>query len=284
MKRKVCFLAFVFMFLPFIKFNASVKCDDHELEIVDFYPCDQSGFFRWCFEKFSTIYFNVTIRNLTPETKNVSIYVGLSDNCSIPIGHQSFDITMPPKGSEYYIVNFTIPQWAYVGEGKAHAGILEEGVPITPEKSTNFFILLKCTCTNVTVHVQDLRGNPLSAQVSIWHESRIVARDYTDDLGNFNASLLSGGYTAKAWKKGWNSSTYSFNVPDTTYVIIILSREGPVGGIYIPVNKLELLAPYIGLTILLAVTVMTVVYVKKRKRNRDYLLNKQSKSYQDVES
>ena len=41
----------------------------------------------------------------------------------------------------------------------------------------------------------------------------------------------------------------------------------PVGGIYIPANKLELLAPYIGLTILLAVAVVTVVYVKKRKRN-----------------
>jgi len=41
----------------------------------------------------------------------------------------------------------------------------------------------------------------------------------------------------------------------------------PVGGIYIPVNKLELLAPYIGLTTLLAVAVMTVGYVKKRKRH-----------------
>jgi len=39
-----------------------------------------------------------------------------------------------------------------------------------------------------------------------------------------------------------------------------------VGGIYIPVNKLELLAPYIGLTIMLAVAVIAVVYVKKRKR------------------
>jgi len=36
--------------------------------------------------------------------------------------------------------------------------------------------------------------------------------------------------------------------------------------ISIPVNKLELLAPYIGLTILLVVAVVTVGYVKKRKR------------------
>ncbi|MFB0567406.1 MAG: hypothetical protein ACETVM_02320, partial [Candidatus Bathyarchaeia archaeon] len=42
----------------------------------------------------------------------------------------------------------------------------------------------------------------------------------------------------------------------------------PVGGINIPVNKLELLAPYIGLTILLAVAVIAVSYVKKRKRHQ----------------
>jgi len=39
-----------------------------------------------------------------------------------------------------------------------------------------------------------------------------------------------------------------------------------VGGISIPVDKLALLAPYIALTLLLAVAVMTAVYVKKRKR------------------
>jgi len=47
----------------------------------------------------------------------------------------------------------------------------------------------------------------------------------------------------------------------------------PVGGkatpIVISVNKLELLAPYIGLTILLAIVVISVVYVKKRKRNTE---------------
>jgi hypothetical protein len=42
-----------------------------------------------------------------------------------------------------------------------------------------------------------------------------------------------------------------------------------VGGVYIPANKLELLAPYIGLTVLLAVAIVAVVYVKKRKRNTE---------------
>lgn len=39
----------------------------------------------------------------------------------------------------------------------------------------------------------------------------------------------------------------------------------PVGGIYIPPNKLELLVPYIGLAVLLAVAVVTVVFFKHKK-------------------
>jgi len=47
------------------------------------------------------------------------------------------------------------------------------------------------------------------------------------------------------------------------------SPATPVGGISLPVNKLELLAPYIGLIKLLAVAVVTVGYVKKRKRDTE---------------
>jgi hypothetical protein len=43
----------------------------------------------------------------------------------------------------------------------------------------------------------------------------------------------------------------------------------PCGGIYVPVNKLELLDPYIGLTILLAAAAVTLVYIKKRKRRTE---------------
>ena len=49
-------------------------------------------------------------------------------------------------------------------------------------------------------------------------------------------------------------------------IILVEKIPAPVGGIHIPVNKLELLAPYIGLAMLLAVAAVTVGYVKKRKR------------------
>jgi len=42
----------------------------------------------------------------------------------------------------------------------------------------------------------------------------------------------------------------------------------PAGDNHIPVNEFELFAPYIGLTILLAVAVITLGYVKKGKRAR----------------
>jgi len=60
---------------------------------------------------------------------------------------------------------------------------------------------------------------------------------------------------------------FEFNL--STVNITIQFGSTPVGGISIPVNKLSLLAPYIALTILLAVAVVTVVYVKKRKRHTE---------------
>jgi len=50
-------------------------------------------------------------------------------------------------------------------------------------------------------------------------------------------------------------------------MVAVMYETKPVGGISIPINKLELIAPYIGLTILLAVAVISVGYVKKRKRD-----------------
>lgn len=225
MKKKAGFLTFLFMSLLLIDFNVSIKCDDYELEIVDFYSCDQLGNFRWYFEKGSKIYFNLTVRNLMSDSKNVSISVSVFDELLDPIWGESFDTTIPPNGSEYYIINFTIPLWAHVGKGTAYTNILEGTVSIVPEKNTNFYIWSECI--DVTVHVQDLWGNPVFAQVSIWHDGgRIVAKGITDDLGNFDTSLILGEYAAKATSEiGSNSSTHHFNVSDTTYIIITFGPD-----------------------------------------------------------
>lgn len=57
------------------------------------------------------------------------------------------------------------------------------------------------------------------------------------------------------------------NHPDGREVLFFISQPTPVGGIYIPVNKLELLAPYIGLaSTIILIIVATAVFVKYRKK------------------
>jgi len=54
----------------------------------------------------------------------------------------------------------------------------------------------------------------------------------------------------------------------THEITIEFAPPAPVGGIWIPINKLDLLAPYIALTLLLAVVVTTVAYIKKKEKYR----------------
>ena len=76
------------------------------------------------------------------------------------------------------------------------------------------------------------------------------------------------GYMWYYWLEDIDTNRIKTVTVDTNITLTGVFRP-PVGGIYIPVNKLELLAPYIGLTILLAVAVITVGYVKKRKRHTE---------------
>jgi hypothetical protein len=89
--------------------------------------------------------------------------------------------------------------------------------------------------------------------------------------------LIEGYYTLEVpkihgrhlWQRwledGDTNRTKTVNL-NTTLQLTAVYELPPVGGIYIPTNKLSLLAPYIGLTILLAVAAATVVYIKKRKK------------------
>jgi hypothetical protein len=127
-------------------------------------------------------------------------------------------------------------------------------------------------CYEVTVHVQDSCGNLVyPSVVEVYNQTgNLVSSGDVDTNGDYGICLENGWYFAQAWEQHGDSEVSdAFHVPDTKYVTITFYENcfKPVGGISIPVNKLELLAPYIGLTILLAVAVALVVYVKKRKRH-----------------
>jgi len=92
----------------------------------------------------------------------------------------------------------------------------------------------------------------------------------TDSNGNYSFGWIpetTGYHTISVvWDYGgYDPVSETSNFAEGKHEVVV--EAGPVGGIYIPVNKLELLAPYIGLTILLALAIITVAYVKKRKRN-----------------
>jgi hypothetical protein len=76
------------------------------------------------------------------------------------------------------------------------------------------------------------------------------------------------GYVWSHWlEDGDPNRIKTILLQGTTWTAVY--EPAPVGGIWIPVNKLELLAPYIGLTMLLVASVVTIIYVKKRKRHTE---------------
>ena len=107
--------------------------------ITDFYSCDSLGYPQDYFPKKTTAYFNVTVRNLAHDPKNISAYLEVQDTLSVPIGSDELHTTIPSDASAYYIMSVFIPKWAYVGIATAYASVFLEGTPADSE-NTNFYI------------------------------------------------------------------------------------------------------------------------------------------------
>ena len=110
-----------------------------DILITDFYSCDRLGNPQDYFPIKTTAYFNITIRNLAPDPKNVSIYLSVLDELEVPIGLDQLDITIPPDVCAYYIMSIFIPKMFHVGVATAYASVLVEGIAIGSE-STEFYI------------------------------------------------------------------------------------------------------------------------------------------------
>jgi len=96
-------------------------------------------------------------------------------------------------------------------------------------------------------------------------------------LGYMNGSWLDvhGAGAQRSDPKSGNPADYPYGrgpqgdaVRIYNYVRLVRdasATEAPVGGVSVPIDKFGLLAPYIGLATLLAVTVTAIAYLKKRK-------------------
>ena len=79
----------------------------------------------------------------------------------------------------------------------------------------------------------------------------------------YSPSVLKDGSTYKMWFTG-KDATGNYAIGYAT-----LSVPPPVGGIWVPTNKTELLAPWITLASLLTVAAISAVYVKNRKKKQN---------------
>jgi len=96
-------------------------------------------------------------------------------------------------------------------------------------------------------------------------------------VAQFRAPAGSGSWTDIGT---WNTPTTYVFISDTGLLFELEANAGgevtfdeptcecvlPVGGFWVPINKTELLAPWIGLASLITVATASVVYVKRRKK------------------
>ena len=79
------------------------------------------------------------------------------------------------------------------------------------------------SCVNVTIHVQDSNGDPLSGYtVQILNEKgEQVDAGLTDDAGNFNTCLTDGDYRAIVVDPMGNVEVVDFTLPGPTTITVI---------------------------------------------------------------
>ena len=66
-----------------------------------------------------------------------------------------------------------------------------------------------------------------------------------------------------------NTIVFVSNRDNPDYDIFMLQLKGPVGGVWVPINRFELLAPWIGLASLITIATVSVFYIKYRKKKQN---------------
>jgi len=155
-------------------------------------------------------------------------------------------------------------------------------------EGNNLAINLTESSTSNTIHANTISLNDVGIDMSNSSDNIIYHNNFVDNTQQVSVSDSSGNVWDNGYPSGgnyWDNytglDTDGDGIGDTPYVIDAndtdryplmnpwpceITPPTPVGGISIPVNKLALLAPYIGLTTLLAVAVTTVVFFKHRKK------------------
>lgn len=92
--------------------------------------------------------------------------------------------------------------------------------------------------------------------------SKIYATGVSNYIDNNYISLM-------VWAKNSQNATISTDYVKLDYIRAYPYESEAVGGFWTPINKVELLAPWIGLVSLIAVATISVAYVKHRKKQQN---------------
>lgn len=141
MRKKNVLINFVFTsLLLIVKLNATTEVyANPTVQITGFYSSDVVGILQDYFPIKTTVYFNVTLTNLTNESRNVSICVSVHDSLNLPIGIDCLDVTISANATAYYVISVFIPKWASIGVATAYATLKEGGTGIDTD-TTEFYI------------------------------------------------------------------------------------------------------------------------------------------------
>ena len=97
-------------------------------------------------QKGQYVYFNVPVRNIGTESKDVTVTINAYDSNMVPLPSiKSTTIPLIPGTEGGFVAGILIPDWASNGTGKAYASALtlmpnRGGVPYCPEKNATFNI------------------------------------------------------------------------------------------------------------------------------------------------
>ena len=135
-----------------------------EIEIISVIPCDQYGRPKNNFNKNSNAYFNITIKNNLPFSRNITLTVTAYDIDSTPLGIATLQTAIAGESVLGFIPSILLPEWSSTGNATAYVSILtnwpkNQGYPYCPEKSASFTIDPAYSSSSQTIH----QLNPSSA-------------------------------------------------------------------------------------------------------------------------
>jgi hypothetical protein len=108
-------------------------------------------------------------------------------------------------------------------------------------------------------YVEPLPGMPAKSTSITFENIEVTSEGGT--VGNISISCSD--------EVEWTGAKHFYRCVGYDLIATLPSPSIPVGGVWVPVNKFELLAPWISLALLMAVAVASVIYVKHRKKQRN---------------